>query len=368
MQFYLGKISSALLAGLILSGCASQLPPPKAEMFNFDQVAKDPAAEIKKNLTIDYFGDGTKGTNKFVIGAFQVRFRNDLTGAYSSEGAHISDTFYLKGDNQALFQKVTDDLYKKFVAELKQRGIQTVGLSAIKQNPDFLQSFKQEKSSGFSEKFAATAISCDLCDDGPSGDVAGIMTALSPNVTSTEYDVFFPSDVPAIEYGLTGGTANFGSVVLPKVVPLNWVNAANKAGVGLILVGFEVEMMKFDREDRGRSIAMSHAPMLRTKLIAFKATPAGAKMSFNLWGRPIDDGLMISPKYRGKKHTNLFAAALNGEAFNKQWIEIDDGSVTADAAGGVTPVPAKFPNAFKQSTAPHLQMIMHVFDHQADYK
>ncbi|MDH2915818.1 MAG: hypothetical protein PXX77_02975, partial [Gallionella sp.] len=102
--------------------------------------------------------------------------------------------------------------------------------------------------------------------------------------------------------------------------------------------------------------------------IAFNAFPAGTKQSFNLWGKPIDDGLMIYPKYRGKKHTNLFAAAMNGEAFNKQWIEINDGSVTADVAGAVTPVADKFPAAFKKSTAPHLQMIMHVFDHQADYK
>lgn len=366
MQFYLGKISSVLLAGLILSGCASQLPPPKPEAFNFEQVSKDPSAEVKKNLTVDYYGDGTKGTKKFVIGAFQVRFRNDLTGTYSSEGAHISDTFYLKGDNQALFQKVTDDLYKKFVAELKQRGIQTVGLSTIKKQPGYQKGFKQEKSSGFSEKFAAAAISCDLCDDAPSGDTAGIMTFLSPNVTSTEYDVFTPSDVPAVEYGSM--YTSFGGVVLPRIVPLNWIEASTKEGFGLINVGFEVELMKFDREDRGDSIAMSHAPMLRTKLIAFNAFPVGAKFSFNLWGRPIDDGVMISPKYRGKKHTNLFAAAMNGDAFNKQWIEIDDGSVIVDAVGGVSPVAVKFPVAFKKSTDPHLQMIMHVFDHQADYK
>jgi hypothetical protein len=133
-------------------------------------------------------------------------------------------------------------------------------------------------------------------------------------------------------------------------------------------VGFEVELMKFDREDRGSSITMSHAPMLRTKLIAFNAFPAGAKFSFNLWGRPIDDGLMISPKYRGKKHTNLFAAALNGAAFGKQWVEIDDGSVTVDVLGAVTPVADKFPAAFKKSTEPQLQMMMYVLDHQADYK
>lgn len=367
MHLHLGKISAVLLAGLILSGCASQLPPPKAEMFNFEQVAKDPSAEIKKNLNVDYYGGGTKSTKKFVIGAFQVRFRHDLTGEYHSDGAHITDPFYLSGDNSELFQKVTNDLYEKFVAELKQRGIQTVGLSAIKKQPDFQKGFKEEKPSGFSEKFAAGVISCDLCDDVSAGGTAGIMTALSPNVSSVEYEVFSPRDVPANEYGLMGAGAGFGDVVL-KTVPLNWVSAASKAGMGLITVGFEVELMKFDREDRGSSIIMSHAPMLRTKLISFNATPADTKFSFNLWGKPIDDAVMITPKFRGKKHTNLFAAALNGEAFGKQWIEIDDGSVTVDVLGAVTPVASKFPAAFKKSTDAHLQMIMHVLDHQTDYK
>jgi hypothetical protein len=365
IQFF-NKSVPVLLAGLLLTGCAGSLPPPKPEMFNFDQAAKDPRDAIKQNLKIEIFGDGTKGTKKFVIGAFQVRFRNDLTGAYHSDGAHITDPYYLSGSNSALFQKVTDDLYKKFVAELKQRGIQTVGLSAIRQQPEFQKYLKQEKSSGFSEKFTAGAISCDLCDDVPPGDIAGVMTALSPNVSATEYDVFTPSEVPAVEYSLMG--PNFGMVVLPRIAPIPWIDASAKAGAGLINVGFEVELMKFDREDRGRSIAMSHAPMLRTKLIAFNAFPAGAKFSFNLWGRPIDDGLVISPKYRGKKHTNLFAAALNGTAFNKQWVEIDDGSVTVDVLGAVTPVADKFPATFKKSTEPQLQMMMYVLDHQADYK
>ncbi|MDH2916728.1 MAG: hypothetical protein PXX77_07620, partial [Gallionella sp.] len=237
MQFHLGKISAVLLAGLILSGCGSTLPPPKAEMFNFDQAAKDPGAEIKKNLHVDYYGEGTKGTKKFVIGAFQVRFRNDLTGAYNSDGAHISNPFYLSGSNDVMFQKVTDDLYKKFVAELKQRGIQTVGLSAIKQSPEYQRNLKQEKSSGFTQKFAAAAISCDLCDDAPSGDTAGVMTALSPNVTSTDYDVFTPSDVPAVEYGLMSANDDLGAVVLPRRPPLNRMDAATKAGMGVITVG-----------------------------------------------------------------------------------------------------------------------------------
>lgn len=357
----------ALLSAALV-GCGTTLPPPKPEAFNFEQAAKDPSAEIKKNLEVKYYGDGLKGTKKFVVGAFQVRFRNDLTGGYHSDGAHITDPYYLSGNNEAMFQKLTDDLYKKFVAELKQRGIQAVGLSAIKQQSEFQSGFKQEMSSGFSEKFAAAAISCDLCEDATTGDTAGIMTALSPNVSSVEYDVFTPSEVPATEYGLVGAFQNFGVVVLPQSAPINWINAAAKVGAGVITAGFEVELMKFDREDRGRSIAMSRAPMVRTKLIAFKIFPAGAKMSFNLWGRPIDDGVFISPKYRGRKRVNLFAAAFNGDAFGKQWIEIDDGSVTVDAAGAVTPVADKFPAAFKKSTDAHLQMILHVLDHPADYK
>lgn len=372
------KAVPVMLAGLILSGCASTLPPPKPEAFNFDQVAKEPSAEVKQNLKVDVYGDGTKGAKKFVIGAFQVRFRNDLTGHYAvgasgagtnfaKSGASVEDTFYLAGSNNALFQKVTDDLYKKFVAALKQRGIQVVGLAAIKQYPEYQKNLKQEMPSGFTEKFQATGISCALCEDAPTGARAGMMTALMVNVSSTEYDVFTPSEVPALEYGLMSANDDLDNVVLPRTLPINRIDAATHAGMGVITVGFEVELIKFDREDQGSRISMSHAPMVRTKLVGFKAFPPGAKMPFSLWGKPVDDGLFVEPKYRGKKRTGVFALA-NGDVFGKQWIEVDDGSVTADIAGAVKPVADKFPAAFKKSTDAHLHMVMHAFDHQADYK
>ncbi len=375
MRVKLGYLSGMVLAGLILSGCANQLPPPKPEAFNFEQVSKDPSAEVKKNLTVDYYGEGTKSTKKFVIGAFQVRFRNDLTGRFSvgasgnKSGASIEDTFYLTGENDAMFQKVTDDLYKQFVADLKQRGITTVGLASIKQYPEYQKNLKQELRSGFSNKLVATPISCAVCDDSPSGMHAnGLNTLGGLTNNNSEYNIFSPSEVPALEYGLLSNNDDSDNVVLPRLLPINLIEAATHANLGVITVGFEVELMKFDREDRGSSIHMSHAPMVRTKLVAFKAFPPGAKIPFSLWGQPFDNGISVEPKYRGKKHTNLIAGMFNGEVFNKQWIEIDDGSVAVDAAGGVTPLADKFPAAFKKSTEPHLQMIMHVFDHQADYK
>lgn len=376
MQIQLfSKSAPVLLAGFILTGCGSALPPPKAEMFNFEQAAKDPGDAIKQNMKVEVFGDGTKGTKKFVIGAFQVRFRQDLTGRYSvgasgnKGGASVEDTFYLTGENDALFQKVTDDLYRKFVADLKQRGITTVGLAAIKQYPEYQKNLKQELRSGFSNKLVAPPISCAVCDDSPSGMHAnGLNTLGGLSNNNSNYDIFSPGDVPALEYGLLSNNDDSDNVVLPRLFPINRAEAASHANLGVITAGFEVELMKFDRQEGGSSIHMSHAPMVRTKLIAFKAFPPGAKIPFSLWGTPFDNGISMEPKYRGKKRTNLIAGMFNGEVFNKQWIEVDDGAVAVDAAGGVTPLADKFPAAFKKSTEPHLQMIMHVLDHEAAYK
>ncbi len=370
-----GQAAPLLAAGLMLAGCASTLPPPKPEAFNFDQAEKDASAAVKQNLSVDVYGDGTKGAKKFVIGAFQVRFRQDLTGRYSvgasgnKGGASVEDTFYLAGENSALFQKVTDDLYRQFVADLKQRGIATVGLKAIQSSAEYKNNFKQELRSGFATKLVASPISCAVCDDSISGMHAnGLNTLGGLANNNSDYEIFSPGEVPAVEYGLMSTHDDFDNVVLPKLLPLNRVDAATRAGMGVIAVGFEVELMKFDREEGGSAIHMSHAPMLRTKLISFKAFPPGAKVPFTLWGKPMDDGVSVEPKYRGKKRSNLIAGLFNGEVFGKQWIEIDDGAVTVDEAGGVTPVADRFPAAFKKATDPHLQMIMHVVDHEAAYK
>lgn len=165
---------------------------------------------------------------------------------------------------------------------------------------------------------------------------------------------------------------NYDKIVLEKNVPPHHVEAAARVGAGVITVGFEVELMKYNYDacTIKSQLSVIGAPMVRTRLTAFKALPVGAKGSTSLFGGySINKGLVITPKSRGgTKGSGFLRSLMAGKEFGTRWVEVDDGSVMISADHTtVIPVAEKFPAAFKQSTDAHLQMIMHVLDHQGDY-
>lgn len=383
LQFF-SKAVPVILAGVILTGCASKsLPPPMPEAINFDQIAKDPGADIKNSLKVDLYGDGLKGTNKFVIGAFQVRFRETLTGKLETKDKNcrgsLVNLFSLQ-DNEALFQSVTDELYKKFLADMKQRGFQIVDFAEMQKQSDFSTALKGKLNSGKYVSLTAPAISNPYEADSVMGHLPGIASAIGSQETAG-YRIYAPDTVPLFEYSLPRGMADdFDVVVLPGVIPTHRMDAAAKLGAGVITVGFEVELMKFNYDacTIKTELIMTQAPMVRTRLTAFNAYAVGAKIPFTLWGRPVDNGIIMTPKSRGGPKGSGFISDLmsGGKEYCTRWSEVDDGAVTVDYSKGsdpldqkeAVPVAAKFPAAFKKSTDAHLQMIMHVLEHQTDYK
>lgn len=382
MKFQFSNLASILFAGIILSGCASKaLPPPMPEAFNFDPAGKTPSADIKSNMKVDYYGDGLKDTKKFVIGAFQVRFRETL-------GAHLElkdknctgtfvDLFSLRGDD-ALFQSVTEELYKGFVADLKKRGFQVVNFSDIQKQSEFSTALKGKLNSGKYVELTAPDISNSYGKDAVMGRIPSSFLTIG-KLNSAGYSIYAPNAIPMFEYSLLGAADDFDVVVLPGTIPTHRMDAAAKSGAGVITVGFEVELIKFNYDacTIKTELLETHSPMVRTRLTAFNAFPVGAKIPFTLWGSPVDNGIVITPKDRGSKGSGFIGDLMSdGKAYGTRWSEVDDGAVTIDYSKGtdaldekeVVPVTAKFPAAFKKSTDAHLQMIMHVLDHQADYK
>lgn len=384
MQLHLfSKSIPVLLAGLILAGCASKnLPPPMPEAANFDQIAKDPSADIKSSLKVDYYGDGLKDTKKFVIGAFQVRFRQTLSAKLEVNDKNcrgsLVDLFSLQA-NDPLFQGVTEELYKNFVADLKKRGYQIVDFAEMQKQSEFSTGLKGKLNSGKYAELTASAISNPYGNDAVLGRLPGLASTVGKRDTAG-YSIYAPNAVPLFEYGSTFGMADdFDVVVLPGNIPVHRMDAAAKSGAGVITVGLEVELMKFNYDacTIKTELLETHAPMVRTRLTAFNAYPIGAKIPFTLWGRPVDNGIVITPKDRGSKGTGFIRDLMaDGKAFGTRWSEVDDGAVTVSYAKGssaldekeAVPVAAKFAAAFKKSTDAHLNMIMHVLDHQADYK
>jgi hypothetical protein len=380
---FFSKAVPIFLAGLMLTGCASKsLPPPMPEAINFEQLAKNPSADIKNNLKVDFYGNALKDTKKFVIGAFQVRFRETLTGKLETKDKNCKGTLvslFSLQDNAALFQSVTDELYKKFVADMKQRGFQIVDFGEMQKQSDFSTALKGKLDSGKYAELTAPAISNPYSADSVMGHLPGISVAIGSQETAG-YSIYVPDEVPLFEYSLPRGMADdFDVVVLPGILPAHRIHAAEKLGAGVITVGFEVELIKFNYDacTIKTELIMTQAPMVRTRLTAFNAYAVGAKIPFTLWGRPLDNGIVMTPKSRGGPKGSGFISDLmsGGKEYGTRWSEVDDGAVTINYAKGsdaldekeVVPVAVKFPAAFKKSTDVHLQMIMHVLDHQADF-
>lgn len=393
------KSVPVLLAGLILTGCGgpASLAKPKPEAFNFEQISKDPSKEAKQNLNVEVFGNGIKNTKKYVIGAFQVRVRTDLTGEFKAARSlgftgfeKLENHNQLGTGNDALFQKATDALYKEFVANLKQRGIEVANLSSIKKYPEYAGSpttdggkisLKGEFTSGHSVALNAASISDDQEEDNGGLYGSTLSNPLFGSMPDDNYQIFYPASVPGLDYrqgyALSKEPIPVGDdMVLKTTLPQNLLDAAAHDKLGVITAAFELELVKFDREttngtDRTTWRISPAAPMVRTKLAALKILPQGTQRGSFFNANNFTEGLRITTKHRGIKHTGM-KAMFDGEFFSWHWVEVDDGSATLTQKdeyepGIINPVAAKFPAAFKKATDGNLQMIMYAIDHQSDF-
>jgi len=400
MQNFLGKVSAAILAGLILSGCGGMAPlvKPTPDAFNFEPSGKDASKEVSQNLEVEVFGKGIKNTKKFVIGAFQVRVRTDLTGGHDQK---LKSYNLLSGGNDALFQKATDELYKDFVAGLKQRGIEVVDLAAIKKYPEYQKTgseksaagrldLKGEFTSGHGATLNAAEVGVDDTEDGSGGggtNTIGRVTTSWFGSSDSNYQIFYPMAVPGLNYTRNVITmfkpTDFpvgDDIVTKTELPKALLDAAAHDNLGVITVAFEVELLKFRREksqeqsgDTTRTTwEMSKAPMLRTRLTALKMLPPGAEQGSFFNANNFTEGLRVTTKHRGSLSTTGMASKVvnlfKSGPFGRHWVEVDDGAVTLTqkddtSPGMVSPVSDKFPAAFKKATDGNLQMIMYTLDH-----
>lgn len=394
------KSISILLAGIILTGCggAAPLVKPTPEAFNFEQSAKDPSLEAKQNLKVEVFGDGIKNTKKFVIGAFQVRVRSDLTAGHDQK---LKSYNHLGDGNDALFQRATDNLYTEFVANLKQRGIEVVNLSAIKKYPEYKQSgsntasvgrhdLKGELPSGHGATLSATSVGNDDTEDGGAGGGDNLLGRVSESwfgTSNNNYQIFYPAAAPGLNYVRNIVTmfkpTDFpvGDDIATKTeLPKALLDAAAHDKLGVITVAFEVELLKFRREKTETTTditwEMSKAPMLRTRLTSLKMLPPGTEQGSFFSAANFTQGLRITTKHRGSLRSSGLAFKIINLAksgpYGRHWVEVDDGSVTLTQAdefspGIVKPVAEKFPASFKKATDGNLQMVMYAIDHQADF-
>jgi hypothetical protein len=384
------------------------LPP---DAFDFATAASDPAKLLPKELEIDTTGKGIKGIKKVAIASLQLRIRKDLvteirtaterSNASSSSSNHVQD-------EPELYQKLTDEFYDRLVKDLAKLGIEVVNIDVLAAQDAYKRGRANPKPNGRVVNFS-TAVGVGHRDSSKSSDRSGktIFNAFSDNVTGIPYYVFYASKTPELLYpsGMSwDGTGELHTaeerLVEPGRISPALIEAAQKAGVGLLTLGFEMRYGKFDRSassasfvdykftpntlsTRGKGTAgqlesttttyVSHArvdfsPMLRTQLLALKITPEGATSPTMSAPRSMraSDGITVTPSSSRSVTCNQLLCSDK----DYRWIETvgeDAGGLfeitqlnqtKSDSETAIKVNPAGFNAAFWQAMDAQRQLVM----------
>lgn len=366
------KILTVASLGMLLGGGSAHAglfdalatKPPDPEPFDFALVQTDPAKMLPDYLEIRENGDGIGKLKKVAIGTLQVRFRKDLSAEAVADTAAAGVNKQLKND-PALYQRLTDGIYARLVKELTARGFEVVDASALADQPAYQEGRKAAEPSGHVEKFGNLSVSSQRDKVGDSQSASSLFGRIANDFSGVPYYVYYATLAPGWNYQGLGGVGD--RIVEPGTISEKLLEAANQAGVGVLMLGYEVRLSNFTRsETKGttyNSARVAIAPMMRTQLLALRIHPEGAKYANSFSQMFFDHGIQIEPRNRGTKRKGLVGALTNGAVTGYPWIELDGkGVVTMEDGAEVTPVSGGFETAFEKSIDAQLQLLMAAID------
>ena len=344
---------------------SASLPP---DPFDFAAAAADPASLVAKELEIESTGKGIKDIKKVAIASLQLRIRKDLvTEIRTGNGRASASSSNHVRDEPELYQKLTDEMYARFAKELAGLGIEVVDIDILAAQDAYKRGRAEPKPNGRVVKFSG-AVGVGHRDSQKSGDRSGqtLLKVFNDNAGGIPYYVFYAGKTPELLYpaGMSwDGTGELHTaeerLVEPGPISPALIEAAEKAGVGLVTVGFEMRYGKFDRKassasfvdyqftpntiatrekgtasrlEKTTTTTISHArvdfsPMIRTQLLALKITPEGATSPtlFRPRSMRASDGMTVTPS----STRSVFCEKLLCSDKDYRWIE----SVGGDAKG-----------------------------------
>lgn len=338
--------------------------PPEPEPFDFALVQSDPAKLLPEQLEIKENGDGIKKLKKVAIATLQVRFRKDLSAEAVANTAAAGVDQQLKSD-PALYQRLTDGIYDRLVKALTQRGIEVVDASALAAQPAYQEGRKVAEPSGHLEKFGNLSVSNRRDKVGDAQTASSLFGRLANDLGGVPYYVYYATSAPGWNFNGLGGVGD--RIVEPDTISEKLLEAGAQAGVGVLMLGYEVRLSNFTRsETKGPSFSSAKvmvAPMMRTQLLALRMHPEGAKYANSFSQLFFDHGIQVEPRNRGTKRRGLIGALTNGAATGYPWIELDGkGVVSMEDGAEVTPVPGGFEAAFDKVMDAQLQLLMAAVD------
>lgn len=334
--------------------------PPEPEPFDFALAQTDPAKMLADYLEIKENGKGITELKKVAIGTLQIRFRKDLSAEAVADTAAAGVDFQLQND-KALYQRLTDEVYARLVKELTARGIEVVDASALAGQATYEEGRKAAEPSGHIEKFGNQSVSSKRDKVGDSQSASSLFGRIANDFGGVPYYVYYASAAPGWNYQGLGGVGD--RIVEPDTISEKFLEAAKGAGVGLLMLGFEVRLSNFTRsESKGtflNSAKVAVAPMMRTQLLALRMHPEGAQYANSFSQLFFDHGIQVEPRNRGTKRKGLLGALTNGAVTGYPWVELDGkGVVVMEAGAEVTPIAGGFEAAFEKSMDAQMQLLM----------
>jgi hypothetical protein len=338
--------------------------PPEPEPFDFSLAQSDPGRMLPEQFEIRENGDGIRKLKKVAIATLQVRFRKDLSAEAVAGTAAAGVDQQLKRDD-ALYQRLTDGVYERLVKELTQRGLEVVDASALAAQPSYQEGRRAAEPSGHVERFGSLSVSSQRDKVGDSQSASSLFGRVANDFGGVPYYVYYATSAPGWNYQGLGGVGD--RIVEPGTISEKLLEAANQAGVGVLMLGYEVRLSNFSRsETKGVSFNSAKVvvvPMMRTQLLALRMHPEGAKHANSFSQMFFDHGLQVEPRNRGTKRKGLVGALTNGAVTGYPWIELDGkGVVSMEQGAEVTPIPGAFESAFEKTMDAQMQLLMAAVD------
>ncbi|MDD5716988.1 MAG: hypothetical protein PHW64_04220 [Sulfuricurvum sp.] len=250
-----------------------------ATPFDFAQSSSAPL-EMSKDYFNSHQTESIKGVKKVIIPVFQVRFcmYDDAKKNYFSQMSAGGLTTTRSGSveagvevklSQEVREKITKRLYDQFVERLKKENVEVVDIKKYANLPEVQKAIAEVPESGTVEELST---------------LSGRETEVEKKKKASffyPWAIHYPSKYNNLLFsgmmeGNVPGQSTMRVAERPNLHP-STIKIAKKLGAGIVSVGYEIRLDKMDARMESSlwdtKLIVEAAPVLRTRLLAFKVMP-----------------------------------------------------------------------------------------------
>lgn len=242
-----------------------------ATPFDYAQASSAPL-EMSKDYFNSHQTESIKGIKKVIIPVFQIRFsmyddaKKNHNDAYSY--GSIKAGVDVKVSNEVR-ERITKKLYSQFVSRLKAEGIEVLDVNEYKNLPEVQKAIADVPESGTIEELTTLSGRESEAEKKKKGSFFYPWAIHYPS----KYNNFLFSGMME---GNAPGQSTMRVAERPNLHP-STIKIAKKLGVGIVTVGYEIQLEKMDAYLEAKlwdkKLIVNAAPVLRTRLLAFKVMP-----------------------------------------------------------------------------------------------